>query len=197
MSPTRAKPSPRERLLAAATELFYGEGINAVGIDRIIDRAGVAKASLYSTFGSKEELVRAYLTARTEALRSRILARLAGKETPRSKLLEIFDQLGERVASPTFRGCPFINAAAEGRASASEGADPCAEHRAWMRRLLTDLARDAGAAQPEKLGRRLALLYDGAVIAGAVDRDLDAPAEARAVAEALLDAAVAKKAARA
>ena len=61
---TAAVPSARERLLAAASELFYAEGVHTVGIDRVIERAGVAKASLYNTFGSKEELVRAYLESR-------------------------------------------------------------------------------------------------------------------------------------
>src|SRR6202046_3076328 len=73
------KRSPRERLLEAAGELFYAEGIQSVGIDRVIERAGVAKASLYSTFGSKEELVRAYLVNRHESRKQRILACL-GKD---------------------------------------------------------------------------------------------------------------------
>src|SRR5262245_19673673 len=106
--------SARERLLAAATELFYAEGIHTVGIDRVIERAGVAKASLYSTFGSKEELVRAYLQQRAEARQRRIGDRIARYEAPRDKILAVFDQLGEAVAAPTYRGCAFINASAEG-----------------------------------------------------------------------------------
>src|SRR3954469_17749923 len=81
----------RERLLASADELFYREGINNVGIDRILEHAGVAKASLYTTFGSKDELVRAYLEQRNEKRRARIERHLAGKRSPREKLLAIFD----------------------------------------------------------------------------------------------------------
>src|SRR3954463_9613845 len=88
--------SARERLLAAADELFYEEGIHTVGIDRLIERAGVAKASLYSTFGSKDELIRAYLEARHAATRERMEGELAARyHTPRDRLLGAFDIQGE------------------------------------------------------------------------------------------------------
>src|SRR5689334_24384056 len=89
------RPSARERLLAAANELFYAHGVHTVGIDRIIEHAGVAKASLYSTFGSKEELVRAYLDARGLRRRDRILERIGRQGDPRRKILSVFELLGE------------------------------------------------------------------------------------------------------
>jgi AcrR family transcriptional regulator len=79
---TTPRLSARERLLAAATELFYADGINTVGIDRVIEHAGVAKASLYDCFGSKEELIRSYLEARNLARQARINERLAQFERP-------------------------------------------------------------------------------------------------------------------
>src|ERR1700751_5795982 len=85
------KRSPRERLLAAADELFYAEGVQAVGIDRVIERAGVAKASLYNTFGSKDALVRAYLEGRAAVRQGRIEAVLARETDPREAILGIFD----------------------------------------------------------------------------------------------------------
>src|SRR5437868_13380628 len=88
------RPSARERLLAAATELFYAEGVHTVGIDRVIERAGVAKASLYSTFGSKEELVREYLTGRAEARQRRISERIARFDDPRDRIVAMFDLIG-------------------------------------------------------------------------------------------------------
>src|SRR5689334_24676153 len=109
------KRSARERLLAAAEELFYGEGINTVGIDRIIERAGVAKASLYDCFGSKEELIRSYLHSRHEARQQRITEGLKRFRTPRAKLLGIFDIQGEAFRARSFRGCPFVRASAEVR----------------------------------------------------------------------------------
>src|SRR5258706_7319437 len=95
------RPSARERLLAAADELFYVEGVNTVGIDRVIERAGVAKASLYNTFGSKEELVRAYLMQRHGRWAERVSQQLAERyDTPRDRLLGVFDVLGGWVAEP-------------------------------------------------------------------------------------------------
>ena len=85
------KRSPRERLLEAASELFYAEGIQSVGIDRVIERAGVAKASLYSTFGSKEELVRAYLDERHAKLLAWRRAAAAAVDDPVEKILAVFD----------------------------------------------------------------------------------------------------------
>src|SRR3569623_1161990 len=113
MATTKPEGSARERLLAAANELFYEEGVHTVGIDRIIERAGVAKASLYSSFGSKEELVRAYLEGRHALRRKRIMAGLERCETPRDRLLGVFDVLAEVSSTPGFRGCAFYNASAE------------------------------------------------------------------------------------
>src|ERR1700726_605005 len=88
-----ARVSARERLLAAADELFYENGINLVGIDRLIEHAGVAKASLYDCFGSKEELIRCYLQARSERRQARIRERMAQFLAPRDKILGVFDLL--------------------------------------------------------------------------------------------------------
>src|SRR5579859_8060505 len=114
-----AGPSARERLLEAANELFYDEGVHTVGIDRVLERAGVAKASLYSTFGSKDELVRAYLERRAMSRREKLRARIADSADPRARILTIFDYLEETAAEPTFRGCAFVNACAERTREAS------------------------------------------------------------------------------
>lgn len=195
MSNGKPEGSARERLLAAATELFYAEGVHTVGIDRVIERAGVAKASLYSTFGSKEELVRAYLAQLAEARQRRITERIARHDDPRDRILAIFDQLGERIALPTFRGCAFINASAEGPRGETKVTRACSDSRTWLRDLFISLARDAGAADPTTLGRQLVLLFDGATIVAAMDGDLDAAAVARATAVTLLDQHVPRRAA--
>jgi AcrR family transcriptional regulator len=189
LSPAR-RPSARERLLAAADELFYAEGVHTVGIDRIIERAGVAKASLYSTFGSKEELVRAYLQGRHEARRARILAGLERFDDPRDRLLGVFDVLAETTASPAFRGCAFYNASAEAPAGGAVER-VCDSNRAWTRGLFVELARDAGAGDPESLAAQLVILYDGTSVGARMDRRPDAAATARTIAAALLDAATA------
>jgi AcrR family transcriptional regulator len=185
-----AKLSARERLLAAADELFYEEGIHTVGIDRIIEHAGVAKASLYNTFGSKDELVRAYLTGRHESRQRRITTRLEDYDTPRAKLLGVFDSLRDYVALPTFRGCAFANASAESQPGGVVD-EVSTSNRTWTRELLTDLARDAGAADPDALAQQLMLIYDGAITGVRMDHRPDVGAAARETAEVLVDLALA------
>jgi len=183
-----AKPSARERLLAAANELFYTEGVHTVGIDRVIEQAGVAKASLYNTFGSKDELVHAYLEGRHAAMVARITKAVARYDNPRDRLLGVFDAQGELFAEPGFRGCAFAGASAESPSDlVAQAADA---YRGFVRGLLTDLARDAGVPDPERLGRQLHLLYDGASQSARMDHDPSAATAARAAAETLLDKAL-------
>lgn len=183
------RPSARERLLAAADELFYAEGVHSVGIDRIIDRAGVAKASLYSTFGSKDGLVRAYLEGRHQARRKRLLAGLDRFGNPRDRLLGVFDVLADLASATAFRGCAFYNASAEARPGGAVEQVSDAS-RAWTRGLFAELARDAGAADPEGLAAQLMLLYDGTAAGARMDRSPSAAATARAIAATLLDQAI-------
>ena len=182
------RPSARDRLLAAANELFYEEGVHTVGIERVIERAGVAKASLYSTFGSKEELVRAYLQQRADARKRRISERIARYDDPRDRILGVFEVLGERAAEPNFRGCAFINARAEGPRAENKVTRVCAATRAWLRALLVELARDAGASDPERLGAELVVLYDGGTTGASMDGDPGAVRTAHKMAAALLAA---------
>src|SRR5260370_5063017 len=99
--------SGRQRLLDAASHLFYEEGVHTVGVDRVVERAGVAKATLYALFGNKEGLVRAYLVARDEGIRGRMTRRLARYVTPRERLLGGFDVQGLMFNEPGFRRCAF------------------------------------------------------------------------------------------
>jgi AcrR family transcriptional regulator len=180
--------SARERLLAAADELFYGGGINLVGIDRVIEHAGVAKASLYDCFGSKEELIRSYLQARNEIRQARIRDRLSRHTTPLDKILSIFELQAEVVAQPNFRGCAFLRAGAD----ADEGGkikQVCDQSRAFVRMQFTELAREAGVRDPEGLGEQLVLLYDGATVAAQADGNRKAPIAAQALARQLVTAA--------
>ena len=187
-----AAPSARERLLAAASELFYAEGVHTVGIDRVIERAGVAKASLYNTFGSKDELVRAYLESRHEQTSRRIMRYLERYSVPRERLLGVFEAQGEVFAAPGFRGCAFVSASAESPGELVEQAAD--EYRGWVRALLVDLAREAGVAAADALGRQLHMIYDGASLSARMDHDPTASVAARAAAETLLDAALAGRA---
>jgi AcrR family transcriptional regulator len=193
MTMTRSDQA-RERLLNAANELFYAEGVHTVGIDRVIEHAAVAKATLYSAFGSKDELIRAYLTRRHQVWREQVAEKLATYATPRDRLLGVFDWLTERFALPEFRGCAFMNATAEDRPG-GPAEEPANAYRDSVRSLFRELAEAAGAADPEHLARQLALLYDGATVAARMDRNPAVGSTAREIAATLLDAATAPNAA--
>jgi AcrR family transcriptional regulator len=185
------KLSARERLLAAAQELFYEEGIHTVGIERVIERAGVAKASPYNTFGSKDELIRAYLESKQAKRRAGLTAKLESLATPRDKILGVFEFQGESAAQPDFRGCAFVRASAEQQGIAGVK-EICDASREWLRGLFQELATDAGAGDPAALTRQLVLLYDGAAVSSQMDGACGAAKAARAAAIQLLDAAGAR-----
>jgi AcrR family transcriptional regulator len=182
--------SARERLLAATDELFYAEGVQTVGINRVIERAGVAKASLYNLFGSKEKLVAAYLASRHDKTTTGLTEAIEGVDDPRQKILAVFDTQAQQYLQPDFKGCAFIAASAEAPADGLVE-HACDRFRAWVRALFTDLAEQAGAPDPARLGRQLHLIYDGAGLAGRMDHHDPAIApSAREAVEALLDAAL-------
>jgi AcrR family transcriptional regulator len=178
----------RDRLLAAADELFYEGSIHTVGIDRVIERAGVAKATLYDTFGSKDALIRAYLEARQEARKARLTAWLERYDDPRERLLGLFDAMADLMKSKGFRGCAFARAGSES-VPTSGVRTACDTARGWMRELFAQLARDAGVAgdRVEALAVQLSMLYDGASVMGQMEGSPRAAIAARDAATVLLD----------
>jgi AcrR family transcriptional regulator len=187
---TAHRASARERLLAAANELFYAEGVQTVGIERVIERAGVAKASLYNLFGSKEGLVAAYLALRHDQTTTRLAQAIDRFDDPCQKILAVFDAQAQLFKQRDFNGCAFIAASAEAPVGGrvENAAD---EFRAWIRHMFTALAELAGAPDPISLGRQLHLVYDGAGLAARMDhRDPGIAPSARDAAQALLDTAL-------
>ncbi len=183
--------SPRERLLEAAGELFYAEGVQSVGIDRVIERAGVAKASLYSTFGSKEELIRAYLESRHARILGRLRAAVAEVDPgdPVARILAVFDAQAELFRAADFHGCAFAAAAAEApRDGRIEEAARAYRHE--IRELFRELATAAGAPDPALLASQLQLLYDGGSAAANLDRNPSIAGPVRAAATSLIAATV-------
>jgi AcrR family transcriptional regulator len=184
----RTQPSTRERLLAAADQLFYAEGVQSVGVERVLKQAGVARASLYSTFGSKDELVRAYLEQRHSDSVDQVDRTLRRFRTPAERLLGVFDALGEQFSALGFDGCAFDKASAEApRGGPVHQATEA--YREWVRTLLTSLAGEAGVADPDGLARQMHLLYDGAAQSARMDCDPSAATTARAAAALLYEAA--------
>jgi AcrR family transcriptional regulator len=187
---TDERMSPRDKLLAAASELFYVDGVHTVGIDRIIEHAGVSKGSLYNTFGSKDELIRAYLMARHKQTMERMTRELAARfDNARDRLVGVFDVQAMSFTEPDFRGCAFIRAGAE--STPGDVVDAAAdEYRTWVRALFVDLATEAGATDPAALAQRLIVLYDGAGISAWMDHDPSVAAASRSIAQMLVDAAI-------
>ncbi|MBR7826663.1 TetR/AcrR family transcriptional regulator [Actinospica sp. MGRD01-02] len=183
------KGTARDRLLAAADELFYQEGVRTVGIDRVIEQAGVAKASLYNSFGSKEALICAYLDQRGTRVLDRILGYIARYESARERILGVFEAQAEAAAESGYRGCAFVRASAESHPG-DQVEQVTAAFRGRIRQLFTDLAEQAGAGDPADLGRKLHLLYDGGCLSARLDHDPAAYTVSRAAAETLLDAAL-------
>jgi AcrR family transcriptional regulator len=179
----------RQRLLAAADDLFYNEGVQTVGVDRVIEQADVAKATLYRTFGNKEQLVAAYLRARHEAYRSRLAQSIERESDPRARILAVFDSQIAWINRKGWRGCAFARASAEPSVGplVQREAD---EYRADIRALLTDLAAAAGASAPAMLGWQLSLLYHGVAVEVEPVKRRSATAALRAAVETLIDAAI-------
>ena len=179
----------RDRLVAAANELFYAEGIHTVGVDRIIERAGVSRASFYNNFDSKDQLIHTYLMGRHEGTTSRLSEAVARDDDPRLKILAVFDTQAGQFRQPGFNGCAFAAASTEAPPGGTIESD-AAGFRAWIRALFTRLAGQAGAADPGQLARQLHVLYDGAGLTARMDHDPGIAAAARAAVVALLDTAI-------
>lgn len=183
---TSTRPSARERLLEAADRLFYAKGIHTVGIDRVIEEAGVAKGSLFYNFSGKDELVAAYLAGRHERRSARIARHFEGLTDPVEKLLAIFDALQEAVISPGYNGCAFANATAEATHDSVEAA-ALRSTRGWLNELILSLTAEASFADPGAVADRLLLLYDGAVANSRLDAHPDAARVAKELAELVLE----------
>lgn len=169
----------RQRLLDAATDLFYSEGIHSVGVDRIIDAAGVTRATMYKQFDGKEGLVLAYLQGEDRQLRELFAQAGAASSDPDVLLELVIGGIEQDIRDRHTRGCPFINAAAE-----YPGAGPVreliADHREWFRATLEQLATAAGLDDPADAAASLVLLRDAALVGGYLDgQERVAPAFAR------------------
>ena len=153
-------PAPaRRRLLDTATRLFYAEGIRAVGIDRIIAEAGVAKATFYNHFPSKDDLVVAYLEEQDRFGRTAVAA--LPKQSPREMIAAVLGRIGEAAVGGGYRGCPFLNAAAEYPDASSPVRRAVDARRVWYHGVLRDLLAADGDPAPDVTASLLVALSDG------------------------------------
>jgi AcrR family transcriptional regulator len=184
-------PNARERILETAYELFSRHGTHAVGVDAIVAASGVAKMSLYRNFGSKDELILAFLQLREERwtrewLQAEVCARA---QDPAERLLAIFDVFGEWFARDDYEGCAFVNVMLEIDDREHPVRQATVEHLAAIRAFLAELAAEAGAEDPDGFARQWHILMKGSLVAAA-EGDADAGARAQALGRLLLSAAL-------
>ena len=180
----------RQRILDTAFRLFYARGIRAVGVDLIIAESGVAKATFYKHFPAKDDLVVAYLDKVDVIWTGQLTsAAEAAGPAPADQLVGMFDALASACRREGYRGCAFINAAAESQPGTAVH-DRTVAHKAAVRAWVRDLAEAAGAPNPESLARSLTLLLDGGLASGSLDAGPDAPEAAKDSARALVAAAL-------
>lgn len=189
-----AKPAPetpraRERILTTAGELFYREGSRGIGVDEIVARAGATKPSLYRAFGSKDQLIAAYLEDQREHSRSYLDAAVAAHpDDPKAQLVAYFEALSERAVRRDYRGCGLTNAAVEYPDPRHPGRKVAVAHKAEVRERLREMTRAMGAKKPKKLADGLFLLIEGVFVTSQLFGE-DGPAgAAKAAAEALIEA---------
>lgn len=177
-----------DQILNTASALFYRDGIRAVGIDRIIEEANVAKATLYRHFPSKDHLVAAYLQARHDRVIRSLEEVQQAADTPREQIKVIFERLHEKADSPEFRGCAFALAVAE-HGDSERVVSVARTHKAKVRDIFADILATAGENQG-RAAAHLALLYEGALATVAVGRDPQAVLVARDCALQVFDMAI-------
>jgi AcrR family transcriptional regulator len=176
-------PNPAERLLATATKLFAEQGIRAVGVDQIVRESAVAKASLYSAYGSKDALVIAYLVGLDQRDRNRWSDAAGALADPVSRALVCFDLAIANAPARGFRGCLYANAATE---FPDTELAPVRAHRDWMHRTLAGELATAGVASSVELASQVQVIYDGALVGSKIERSTVPLERARVLASDLI-----------
>jgi AcrR family transcriptional regulator len=188
-APTQRAPWAKSKILETANELFYGDGIRTVGVDRLISESAVTKATFYKHYGSKDRLIVQYVRFRDKSSRDRVNAVVEAQSDPEVALRALMTQVSDEISSPDFRGCAFLNAA-------SEYPDPThpvrlvvAEHRDWYTSVLTKLLADMGHPMPGDAADELMLACDGARGGGYAGDAIAATTALSRVIERVLDRA--------
>lgn len=186
---TRNHAEVREKILETACALFYQQGVRAVGVDLVVEKAGVAKTSLYRHFATKDDLIAAFLE-REDADFWGTWERVAGQQagSPATELDAHLAWIGKRAGRSNYRGCPQINVAAEFPAPDHPARKVAAAHKREMRRRLKDIAERLGVARPDELAGQLSLLINGAFVSSQIFKPGEAIPLLKRTAHALIDA---------
>jgi AcrR family transcriptional regulator len=183
-APPKGEVSARERILATASELFYREGIRAIGVDTVVEQSGVSKTSLYRLFDSKDALIAAFAAEkdrsfwvwwdRTEKLHA---------DNPRALLVALLSGIAERIGRPAYRGCPFLNLVAEFPDDSHPGRVIARNNKEEMRARLATIVARLGVGDPNRTASQIALLINGAYVSALIAEPDDLRAD-------LVDAAI-------
>ncbi|NLU76226.1 TetR/AcrR family transcriptional regulator [Streptomyces sp. HNM0575] len=182
----------RARVLDSAARLFYERGVHVVGVGEIAQHAGASKLTIYRYFGSKDGLVEAVMERRSARIHDWLARRLADAPPGRERVLALFDTLAHWYAERDYRGCAVVNTSVETRHGEGPVRELTRRHLTRYRELLSELLADCGVARPVPLARQLLLLIEGSTVVSAIEGDPGAGRDARAAAEALLDAATSR-----
>jgi AcrR family transcriptional regulator len=178
-----------DRIRKTARELFYREGIRAVGVDEIVTRAGVTKPSLYRSFSSKDELAAAYLRDYDGEFWARFEQSAAKHPAdPKAQILDYIRGLGQRAQLPDYRGCGLSNAALEYPAADHPARRVAEDHKQRLRVRLIEMAKGMGAKRPQTLADGLLLLIEGVFVTGQLFGDRGPAMHAAEIAETMIDA---------
>jgi AcrR family transcriptional regulator len=189
ISDAQSNAEVRTRILRTACKLFYQRGVRAVGVDLVVEKAGVAKTSLYRHFGTKDDLIAAFLE-REDADFWATWDRVAGQhgDDAAAQLDAHLGWIGERVGRPNYRGCPQINVAAEFPEIDHPARKVAAAHKRQMRQRLKGIAERLGVARPDELAGQLSLLINGAFVSAQIFKPGEATPLLRRTAHALIEA---------
>jgi AcrR family transcriptional regulator len=191
---SKAPPRAADRIKSTARELFYREGIRAVGVDEIVTHAGVTKPSLYRSFASKDDLAASYLRDYEGEFWARFDAAMAAHAgDPRAGLVAYLARLSKRATKHGYRGCGLSNAALEYPEPGHPARVVAETHKHALRKRLTAMAAEMGAAEPEMLGDGLLLLIEGAFVTGQLFGHGGPARSVAAVADRLIEASLGAK----
>jgi AcrR family transcriptional regulator len=173
-APAKGEVSARERILATANELFYREGIRAIGVDTVVERSGVSKTSLYRLFESKDALIAAFAAERDQSFWvwwDHIEAQ--HPDDPRALLEALLSGIAERIGRPAYRGCPFLNLTAEFPDQNHPGRVVARGNKEELRARFATIVARLGAADPSRVASQLALIINGAYATGLIAESAD------------------------
>jgi AcrR family transcriptional regulator len=173
-APPKGEVSARERILATASELFYQEGIRAIGVDTIVERSGVSKTSLYRLFDSKDALIAAFAAEKDRSFWvwwTQIEEQHA--DDPRALLDALLTEIARRIGQSAYRGCPFLNLATEFPEQDHPGRITVQANKAELQARLAAIVARLGAPDPNRVASQIALLVNGALVTGLLQQPAD------------------------